>query len=314
MKYWAEFYAAVLILVGLFAPLLANDLPLVASVRGELSFPAFHHYLGEHPLGPGDQTWKEWWYDQGDSSEDWALMPFVPYGPAEVDMQRINAGPSIGLHYLGNDDTGRDLLTRLVHGAGTAVTVAVFATLLAMLIGIPLGLLAGFFGGWLDFCVLRIVEVFLCFPAFFLVMAVLAFAGSSTMGVILVLGLVYWTSFARIVRGELLSLREREFVHCAKGLGLRWPRILLRHLLPALQGPVLVNAAFVAASAIVVESTLSFLGLGPGMQVVSWGGILQQGKAYAYAGAWHLWLFPSLALVGTVICLHSLADRRRRVA
>ena len=157
-----------------------------------------------------------------------------------------------------------------------------------------------------------LIEIFLCFPALFLVLAVLAFVGDSTWGVVLVLGLVFWTSFARIVRGEFMSLREREFVQSARGLGVGPVRLVLRHLLPAARGPILVTAAFVAASAIIVESTLSFLGIGPGLTSVSWGSILQQGKSYAYAGAWHLWFFPSLLLIATVMCLHSLADRRRK--
>ena len=136
--------------------------------------------------------------------------------------------------------------------------------------------------------------------------------GRTPLSIVLVLGLVYWTGFARIVRGEVLSLREREFVASARGLGIGTWRLLLRHLLPSARGPILVNAAFVAASAIVVESTLAFLKLGAGLDSVSWGEILDQGRTHAYTGAWHLWFFPGLVLVLTVMCLHSLADRRQR--
>ncbi len=310
---WASWFALAVLAVGLLAPILANDRPIAASVNGELRFPAFCDYFGEPAPGPEGKPWKQWWYELDPDTEDWALMPFIPYGPFEVDLRLINKGPEMLVHYLGNDDTGRDLLARLIHGAGTATWIALGVVLLSGLIGIGFGAWSGYRGGWADVLVQRLIEIFLCFPALFFVLAVLSFVGNSTLGVVLVLALVYWTSFARIVRGEFLSLREREFVQSARGLGVGPYRLVVRHMLPAVKGPILVNAAFVAASAIVVESTLSFLNIGPGMASVSWGSILQQGRTYAYAGAWHLWFFPSLVLVATVMCLHSLADVRSRV-
>ncbi len=311
---WALWFSLVLLGVGLLAPLLANDRPIIASVNGELQFPAFHDYFGVRAPGPDGKAWKHWWRDlETDPADtDWALMPFIPYGPFEPDLEYVNRTPSPPMHYLGNDDTGRDLLARLIHGTGTAVWIALGVVFLSGLIGISLGAWSGYRGGWADILVQRLIEIFLCFPALFFVLAVLSFVGNSTLGVVLVLALVYWTSFARIVRGEFLSLRDREFVECARGLGVGPLRLVVRHLLPSAQGPILVNAAFVAASAIVVESTLSFLDIGPGLTSVSWGSILQQGSRYAYAGAWHLWFFPGLALILTVICLHSLADRKAR--
>jgi peptide/nickel transport system permease protein len=153
-----------------------------------------------------------------------------------------------------------------------------------------------------------LIEVFLCFPALFFVLTVAAFVGDSAFAVISVLGLVYWTSIARIVRGELLSLRGREFVQAARGLGVSTPRLLLRHLLPCVVGPVMVNVAFLFAGAVIVEATLSFLGLGSGDDE-SWGTILAQSKEPALRGVWHLWVFPTLAVAGTVWSLHALADR-----
>jgi peptide/nickel transport system permease protein len=146
----------------------------------------------------------------------------------------------------------------------------------------------------------------------FFVLAATAFLGSSLSGVVLVLGLLYWVSFARIVRGEVMVLRDREFVRCARGLGVGPFGIITRHLLPNVKGPILVNAAFVAASSIIVEATLSFLGLGPGDTTVSWGKILMQGKQYSHLSAWHLWLFPGLTMVLLLFCLHYLADRIRQ--
>lgn len=307
--------AVLLLLLGLavLAPLLANDVPLMASVDGRWTFPAVASYFGPPPPGPDDRSWKSWWATLGEADPDWAVMPPWSFGPLETDPGRIKAGPSIE-HPLGNDDTGRDLLARLLHGCTPAVFIGVGATVLGLLLGVLLGGLAGFRGGWVDVLVLRLIEVFLCFPGLLLVLAAAAVLGDSTLGIVLVLGLVFWTSFARIVRGELLSLRERDFVACARGLGVtRWG-ILRRHLLPQVRGPVAVTAAFCFAQAVVVESTLSFLGLGPGLKTASWGGILAQGKANAHLGVWHLWLFPALAIVATVICCHALADdiRERR--
>ena len=302
--------------VGVFAPILANDLPVIASVDGEWQFPAFHTYISdERPPTPGQGSWKQWWANLPEDSDDWALMPFIPYGPNETVRDHVNTAPhweSLGSHYLGNDDTGRDVLARLIHGASTALFIAIGVVLLAAAIGVPLGAVAGYWGGVPDVIVNSVVQLFLCFPPFFFVLAVMAFLGNSLSGVVIVLGLLYWVSFARIVRGEFLSLREREYAKCARGLGIGPIRVILRHLLPAARGPILVNAAFVAASAILVESTLSFLGLGPGLATVSWGKILMQGKKYAHDGAWHLWLFPSIALIATVYGLHSWADLVRR--
>ncbi len=301
-------FALSLLVVALFAPLLANNLPLMARVDGSLRFPAFSEFLGAEPASPEGSTWNEWWAMLGDDSEDWAIRTPWPYGPYEDDLERVLHKPDLS-HPMGNDDTGRDVLSRLIHGTSLAMGIGLASVLLAMMIGVPLGGWAGYSRGLVDDLISRVVEVFLCFPALFLVLAAAAFFGNSTVAVILILGMVYWTSFARIVRGEFLSLREREFVLAAKGLGVSDLRIWTRHMLPCVRGPILVTAAFGVAAAVVVESTLSFLGLGPGLQSPSWGGILAQGKQWAHLGAWHLWFFPALMVVATVVCFHGLADR-----
>ena len=300
-----------LLAVAVFAPLLANDRPLIARVGGELRFPAFATYLGDRSAAPGGVPWKRWWAELPEASDDWAVMPPWPYGPGEVDGDSIGSRPRLG-HPMGNDDTGRDVLARVLHGTTTALVIGAGAVLLAFAIGVPLGAIAGYSGGWVDVLLSRVIEVFVCFPALFLVLAASAFLGGSSIAVIVVLGVVYWTAFARIVRGELLSLREREFVVAARGVGVGVARLLLVHLLPCTRGPLLVTAAFLVANAIVVESTLSFLGVGVGLQGASWGAMLAQGRLHATDGLWHLWLFPAAALIFTVCTLHALADRWRR--
>lgn len=303
--------ATAFVLIGLLAPFLANDVPLVARVDGAWRFPAVADTFGVPTAGPHDLSWKQWWSRLSPDDDDFALMPPWPYGPQETDATRYRAAPSLS-HPLGNDDTGRDVLARLVHGAGTAVRVGGGAMLLAGLVGTLLGALAGRRRGIADFLVLRLVEVFLCFPSMLFLLFAHAFFGGSDLALVLVIAALFWTGFARIVRGELLSLRERDFVLVARGLGVSEWRILTRHLLPQVKSQIGVTAAFCLAAAIVAESTLSFLGLGSGA-ASSWGVMLRQGSAAAALGAWHLWLFPTLAIVAVVAGCHAFADRLRRV-
>jgi len=303
----APWFAALLVVVGVFAPLIANDVPLVARVGGQWSFPAFAACVGPAPPGPADLTWKQWWSRLG-TGEDFAIMPPWAYGPGETDPSLYRAGPSF-LHPLGNDDSGRDLLARLVHGTRTAVGIGLVAVGLAAVIGTLLGALAGYRRGLADVLVLRLIEVFLCFPSLLFLLFASAFFGSSWLGLVLVMAALFWTSFARIVRGELLALRERDFVLVARGLGVSETRILWRHLLPLCRSQIGVTAAFCMASAVVAESTLSFLGLGSASS--SWGNILRRGSDVAHLGAWHLWLFPALVIVAVVRCCHVLADQLR---
>ncbi|MEZ5966117.1 MAG: ABC transporter permease [Planctomycetota bacterium] len=306
---WAWVAFLVLVACGALAPLLCNDLPLVARTADGFRFPAFVALRGM-PLPPPDgATWKEWWAALPDGGPQWAWMPPWPWSPNEVT-PNVLAAPDLR-HPLGTDDTGRDVLARLVHGAGTTLLVALGAVGLALLIGVPLGAIAGYCAfTWIDTLVLRVVEVFLCFPALFLALSAVALLGGSPLTLILVLGVVNWTHFTRVVRGEFLSLREREFVLAARNLGVSSARIVCRHMLPQVKGAILVVAAFGAAGAMIVESGLSFLGLGAGLHLPSWGSMLAQGKEHAHAGAWHLWLFPTLALATAVLSLHVLADAR----
>ncbi len=307
---FAAWVAALMLAVAALAPLLANDVPLVARVGGHWSFPAFGDAIGAPVPGPGDLDWKRWWSRLPREGSDFAWMPPWPFGPFEVDFERANAGPS-WLHPFGTDELGRDILARLVHGTRASVGLGALAVALAALVGVLLGGLAGLVGGWADAAVLRLVEVFLCFPALPFLMFGAAFFGDSQLALVLVMAALFWTSFARIVRGELLSLREREFVAVARGLGVDRGRILLHHLWPQVRSQVAVTAAFCLAAAIVAESTLSFLGLGAGAAGTSWGTVLRQGSGQAHLSAWHGWAFPAAVIAAAVVTFHQLADRCR---
>lgn len=297
------------LLVGLFAPLVANDVPLVAKVDGSYMFPAFADLVGDAPPGPHDLSWKKWWARLPADGDDWAWMPPRPYGPLETNASMFYDEPSL-THPFGNDDTGRDVLARLVHGANTAVSLGLPAVLLAAFIGTLLGAWAALSRGIVDVIVQRLIEVFLCFPTLLFLLFAAAFFGSSSLALITVMVLRFWITFARIVRGEMLSLRERDFVLVAQGLGLSTWRVLTKHLMPQVISSIGVTAAFCMAAAIVAESTLSFLGVGPNAQS-SWGTMLRQGSEHAALGAWHLWFFPSVAIISVVVSCHVLADRLR---
>ncbi|MCR9246006.1 MAG: ABC transporter permease [bacterium] len=302
--------ATFLVFVGLFAPFLANDVPLIARVDGSWSMPAVADAFGQPVPGPDDRSWKQWWSRLPEDADDFAIMPPWPHGPTETDTRRYGEGPSLG-HPFGNDGAGRDLLARLVHGTQSAVLVGGLAVLLAAIFGTALGCLAGYRRGIADVIVLRLIEVFLCFPALLFLLLAAAFFGDSRIGLVLVMALLFWTSFARIVRGEMLSLRERDFVLVARQLGISEWRIVWRHVLPQVGSQVGVTAAFCMAAAIVAESTLSFLGVGASRGAASWGLILQEGSQYAHLGQWHQWFFPALAIVVAVVCCHVLADQLR---
>ncbi|MFT4515836.1 MAG: peptide/nickel transport system permease protein [Planctomycetota bacterium] len=300
---------AVMLAVGIFAPLIANDVPLVAKVDGTYSFPAFADLVGDAPPGPHDLSWKQWWSRLSTQDEDWGWMPPRPYGPLETDVALFYGKPSWA-HPFGNDDTGRDVLARVVHGTATAVSLGLPSVLMAALIGTLLGAWAGLARGIVDVVVQRFIELFLCFPTLLFLLFASAFFGSSWFALITVMVLRFWISFARIVRGEMLSLRERDFVLVARGLGISTWRILIRHLMPQLISAIGVTAAFCMASAIIAESTLSFLGVGPNAQS-SWGTMLRQGSEQAAIGAWHLWFFPAASIITVVVSCHMLADRLR---
>ncbi|MEO6598125.1 MAG: ABC transporter permease [Planctomycetota bacterium] len=312
-RWWlwpSAWFMVLFVVAGALAPLLANEVPLLARVDGSWCFPAFAEYFGPSSPGPGDLSWKQWWTRLPADAADFALMPPWPYGPTETNASLFGAGPSFQ-HPLGNDDTGRDVLARLVHGAGTAVSIGASAVVIAGFVGTLLGALAGLWRGVVDALVLRMIEVVMCFPSLLFLLFAAAFFGDSRVALIVVMASLFWTSFARIVRGEMLSLRERDYVIVARGLGVGEWRLLTRHMLPQVKSQIGVTAAFCMAGAIIGEATLSYLGVGPGQSVTSWGTMLRQGSAQAQLGGWHLWVFPAVAIVAVVACCHSLADRLR---
>jgi peptide/nickel transport system permease protein len=235
------------------------------------------------------------------------LAPYLtPYEPDAIDAYRVLTPPSYE-HLLGTDELGRDVFTRLLYGARISLKVGFVAVGIAVAIGTLLGLVAGYYGGWIDMVLMRFVDIMLCFPTFFLILAVIAMLEPSIWYIMAVIGLTGWMGVARLVRAEVLSLREREFVMAARALGASDFRIIFRHILPNSLSPVLVSATLGVAGAILTESALSFLGIGVQPPTPSWGNILTSGKDYIEF-AWWLSLFPGLSILITVLSYNLVGE------
>lgn len=235
------------------------------------------------------------------------LAPWLaPYDPNAIDLTEVLHPPS-AQHPLGTDPLGRDVLTRMMFGAQISLKVGFVSVGLATIIGVLIGVMAGFYGGWVDSLLMRLVDLMLCFPTFFLILAVVAILEPSIWNIMVVIGLTSWMGVARLVRAEFLSLREREFVQAARALGAGDGRIIFRHLLPNALAPVMVAATLGVAGAILTESALSFLGLGVQPPTPSWGNILTAGKDNIEI-AWWLSLFPGLAILTTVMAYNLLGE------
>jgi peptide/nickel transport system permease protein len=234
------------------------------------------------------------------------LAPMTGKDPGAIDIAHRLEPPSWQFP-LGTDDLGRDVLTRILYGARISLLVGFVAVGIATAIGIVLGALAGYYGKWIDATLMRFVDIMLCFPTFFLILAVIAFLEPSIWNIMIIIGLTGWMGVARLVRAEFLSLRERDFVQAARALGASDRRIIFRHLLPNALSPVLVSATLGVAGAILTESALSFLGIGVQPPTPSWGNMLIVGKQ-TLGTAWWLSAFPGVAILLTVLGYNLLGE------
>ena len=233
----------------------------------------------------------------------------APCDPTALNLKAILLPPS-DEHLLGTDALGRDVLARLLYGARVSLWVGFVSVGIAVAIGIALGLIAGFFRGIVDEVVMRGVDVMLCFPSFFLILAVVAFFEPSLVLIMVTIGLTSWMGVARLVRAETLSLRERDFVSAARLAGVRSFSIMMVHILPNALAPVLVSATLGVAGAILIESSLSFLGLGVQPPDASWGNMLLEGKDVLEIAPW-MSLYPGLAILITVLGYNLLGESLR---
>ena len=234
---------------------------------------------------------------------------FSPHDPSAIDLSKRLVEPSRE-HPMGTDQLGRDVFSRMLYGARISLLVGFVAVGISVLIGIFLGSIAGYFGGRLDTLIMRFVDIMLCFPSFFLILAVIALLEPNIFTIMAVIGVTSWMGVARLIRAEILSLKEQEFILAARSIGAGPFRIIVRHLIPNAITPVLVSATLGIAAAILVESSLSFLGIGVQPPTPSWGNILTEGKS-VLGIAWWLTVFPGLAILVTVLAYNLLGEALR---
>jgi peptide/nickel transport system permease protein len=239
------------------------------------------------------------------------LAPWLaPRDPAFIELPARLAAPSAA-HWLGTDELGRDILSRLLYGARISLAVGSGVVSASLFLGLIFGSLAGYYGGLLDrlFTVI-VMNAFLAFPGFLLAIAFVAFLGPGLFNLVLALSIGGWVGYARLVRAQVLAIREREFVEAARALGASDWRIITRHILPNIIQPVIVQAAIGMAGAVLAEATMSFLGLGVPPPTASWGSMLNDGRAHLF-DAPHLVLFPAAAIMGTVLAFNFIGDGLR---
>lgn len=307
---WRQFKRNRLALIGLifvlcmfvisvFAPFIANSRPIVIKMDGKWYAPAIYT---PNTIAPLD-------FKKLKKTGVFMVMPPIPYSPNEYDLDIILDGPSRS-HLLGTDDQGRDVASQLIYGSRISLTIGFVAVSIYVIIGIIIGALAGYYGGWVDMIISRLIEIMICFPTFFLILAILAFVGPGIYNIMIVIGLTSWTGVARLIRGEFLKLRSQEYVIASEAAGAKDRRIIFRHLLPNSMAPVLVSATFGVASAILIESSLSFLGFGVPPYVPSWGGLLSQSRDFMDI-AWWLTFAPGFAIFITITAYNLVGEGLR---
>ncbi|MBE0518228.1 MAG: ABC transporter permease [Thermoplasmata archaeon] len=240
------------------------------------------------------------------------LAPVLPMADPTVFVPEEKLQPPSTDHWFGTDELGRDVFSRVIWGSRVSLTVATLAIFFSLIIGVMLGLTAGYFGRYVDYIIAGTIDLFWTFPAFLLALAFAAALGPSLMNVILAISISYWAGFARLMRGQALSVRERLFVESSRALGARHPRIMFTHVLPNCIAPLIVWASIGVADAITIESSLSFLGVGTQPPTPSWGYMLFRGMTYLSEAPW-ISTFPGLVLLLTILGFNLLGDGLRDV-
>lgn len=273
------YFVLFMLLLSIFSPLIASDQPIVCKFKGKLYFPAIVEIFQSRGSGP---HWinksKPFNLPQFEAKmrldpEEFAIWPLIPFSEYEQTLDFFS--PPSADHWLGTDEIGRDVAARMIHGTSVSVKVGFISMSIAAVIGIAAGGFAGYCGGKVDMIISRIIEIIVCFPVFFLILAIMVWLEPSITNVMIVIGFTRWTSIARYTRGEFIRIKGQDYVTAARALGIRHLSIMFRHILPNSLAPVLVSITFGIASAILVESGLSWLGFGVQAPHPSWGNILR---------------------------------------
>ena len=230
----------------------------------------------------------------------------APYDPYTQDLSRINEPPSSD-HWFGTDDVGRDLFSRVVYGTRISMLVGVVCEAICVPIGVILGALAGYFGGWVDSVISRIIEIFSSFPTILFAIAVMFILGPGIMNIFIAIGVIGWTGLARMIRGQIMQLKEKEFVEAARASGASNMKIIFRHLIPNCLSTIIVVITLDIPGDIMLESTLSFVGLGVQPPDPSWGSMISEGRKFIRQNVWYSF-FPGLAIMLVVLAFNTLGD------
>ena len=272
--------------------------------------------IGVKPLTPGAMFWRQFRRHIPALISIFVLLtlvlicllaPFIaPYQFSSIDLRNTKQPPTLK-HLMGTDDLGRDLFTRVLYGGRISLSIGIFAALVATAFGTLIGSLAGFYGGRVDNLLMRFADIAFSIPTLPLLIVISAFTKSSVPIMIIVIGGLSWMATARVVRGSVLSLKQQDFIVAARMIGARNSRIIFRHVLPNVIGPIVVGATLSVGSAIITESALSFLGLGVQPPTPSWGNMLQDSQTTMASKPW-LTIFPGLAILITVLCINFIGD------
>jgi peptide/nickel transport system permease protein len=295
-----------LLLMALFADFLANDKPYYMRYRGNTYFPIFRSYLVKLGLAQWPPELLNADFKKLDGAR--AVFPPIPYRPSNIDLLAPFEDPT-RQHWLGTDKLGRDVMAGIVHGSRISLSVGFVAVGIALVIGIILGAIAGFFGSWIDMLISRLFEVMLTIPTFFLLITIAAVLPPSIFLTMIIIGLTGWVGIARFTRNEFLTIRNLDYVTAAIALGVSPRRVMSRHILPNALAPVMVSVVLGIAGAILLESSLSFLGIGVPADTVTWGSILNEARSNTFA--WWLAVFPGAAIFITVLAYYLVGEGLR---
>ncbi len=294
--------------MALFADFLANDKPYYLQYGGKTYFPIFRSYLVGAKLGQWPAELLNVDYKKLEGAT--AIFPPIPYSPSNINLLEPLEPPS-AKHWFGTDKLGRDVMAGMIYGSRISLSIGFVAVGIAVVIGVVLGAIAGYFGSWIDLLISRLFEVMLAIPTFFLLITVAALLPPSIFLTMAIIGMTGWVGIARFTRNEFLRIRNQDYVTAAIALGVTDRKVMFKHILPNALAPVIVSVVLGIAGAILVESSLSFLGIGVPAELVTWGSILQEASTTTFA--WWLAVFPGFAIFITVLAYYLVGEGLREV-
>jgi peptide/nickel transport system permease protein len=297
-----------LALMALFADFIANDKPYYLEYRNKTYFPIFRSYIVGAKLGHWPAELLNVDFKKLEGAK--AIFPPIPYRPTNINLLEPLEPPS-AKHWFGTDKLGRDIMAGMIHGSRISLSIGFIAVGIAVMIGIILGAIAGYFGSWVDLVISRLFEVMLSIPTFFLLITIAALLPPSIYLTMLIIGMTSWVGIARFTRNEFLRIRNLDYVTSAIALGVTDRKVMFKHILPNALAPVIVSVVLGIAGAILVESALSFLGIGVPAELVTWGSILHEASTTTFA--WWLAVFPGFAIFITVLAYYLVGEGLREV-